>query len=250
MWKILVYATLVGVGLWATVGEYWFWDTKGYWSECSRLPCEAPTLPRVRCWPALCQQVAMCPPLYWQRIAAVKPLHQVKLLYLLELAYYAQELPMLFVWFTKRKDFGQMVAHHIATLGLIAYSLELGCVVPAHVCSWRIWGSWGVGMGSNLCAVGLLHGCIPRAPYICLYNSTLFIPGCTCVSNLVTQVDARRFDHFHAARLQRPLPRSRQAHALRGQQRRQLGHVCCLCGWVVCDPAVAVSHAGDPQHAL
>lgn len=54
---------------------------------------------------------------------------QVKLLYLLELAYYSQELPMLFVWFTKRKDFGQMVAHHIATLGLIAYSLELGCVV-------------------------------------------------------------------------------------------------------------------------
>lgn len=49
MWKILVYATLVGVGLWATVGEYWFWDTKGYWSECSRLPCEAPTLPRVGC---------------------------------------------------------------------------------------------------------------------------------------------------------------------------------------------------------
>ena len=49
MWKILVYATLVGVGLWASVGEYWFWDTKGYWSDCSRLPCEAPTLPRVCC---------------------------------------------------------------------------------------------------------------------------------------------------------------------------------------------------------
>lgn len=52
----------------------------------------------------------------------------MKLLYLLELAYYTQELPMLFVWFTKRKDFGQMVAHHIATLGLVVYSLELGCV--------------------------------------------------------------------------------------------------------------------------
>lgn len=51
---------------------------------------------------------------------------QVKLLYILELAYYAQELPMLFIWFTKRKDFGQLVAHHIATLGLIIYSLELG----------------------------------------------------------------------------------------------------------------------------
>lgn len=87
------------------------------------------------------------------------------MLYLLELAYYTQELPMLFVWFTKRKDFGQMVAHHVATLGLIAYSLELGWVLLAvllFVCVVR-----AVCVGCRVCACRVcrcVHICIA---YMC-----------------------------------------------------------------------------------
>lgn len=47
----------------------------------------------------------------------------ILLMYALQLGYYLQAIPTLIVWDLKRKDFYQMLAHHVATVGLIMYSL-------------------------------------------------------------------------------------------------------------------------------
>lgn len=44
---------------------------------------------------------------------------------LLPLATWLQAIPMLFLWETKRKDRWEVLAHHIATIVLIAYSYYL-----------------------------------------------------------------------------------------------------------------------------
>ena len=73
----------------------WFTNTWLYWADCSDIPCEAtPTLGE-------------------------------RFVYLVELAFYTQAIPMIFFWETKRKDRWELVAHHIATVILIAYSYYL-----------------------------------------------------------------------------------------------------------------------------
>lgn len=96
LWKFCVYVGLVALATWAVIGHPWFTTTITMWQGCTSVPCQAPALPKV------------------------------KLLYAVEMGYYLQELPLLFMWHTRRKDFLGLVVHHIATLGLITYSLELG----------------------------------------------------------------------------------------------------------------------------
>ncbi len=73
----------------------WFTNTWLYWADCSRLPCEA------------------------------EPTFGERIVYLVELAFYAQAIPMIFLWETKRKDRWELFAHHVATVILIAYSYYL-----------------------------------------------------------------------------------------------------------------------------
>jgi hypothetical protein len=48
-----------------------------------------------------------------------------RFVYCLELGFYAQALPMLFLWESKRSDRLASFAHHVATIILIAYSYIL-----------------------------------------------------------------------------------------------------------------------------
>ncbi|KAL6771260.1 hypothetical protein ACKKBF_B34565 [Auxenochlorella protothecoides x Auxenochlorella symbiontica] len=73
----------------------WAFDTRLFWSECYQLPCLAPI--------SLGERFIYC----------------------LELGFYLQALPILFVWETKRKDRLEVAAHHVATILLIAYSYYL-----------------------------------------------------------------------------------------------------------------------------
>jgi hypothetical protein len=73
----------------------WFTNTWLYWADCSKLPCEA------------------------------EPTFGERIVYLVELAFYAQAIPMIFLWETKRKDRWELFAHHVATVILIAYSYYL-----------------------------------------------------------------------------------------------------------------------------
>ena len=77
------------------VPKPWFTNTWLYWADCHALPCDAePTLGE-------------------------------RIVYLVELAFYTQAIPMIFLWETKRKDRWELFAHHIATVILIAYSYYL-----------------------------------------------------------------------------------------------------------------------------
>lgn len=85
----------------------WFWDPKQCFSECYGIPC------------------------YDQQASEGE-----LFIYRLELAFYAQAIPMVFFWETKRKDMWELVAHHIATVILIGYSyylhvLHIGILVLA-----------------------------------------------------------------------------------------------------------------------
>lgn len=73
----------------------WAWHTRLLWSECEKLPCQAPVSLGER------------------------------LIYCVELGFYVQAIPMLFLWETKRKDRLENFAHHVATIALIAYSYFL-----------------------------------------------------------------------------------------------------------------------------
>lgn len=75
--------------------DSWARDTKLFWSDCLRLPCQAPI--------SLGERFVYC----------------------FELGFYVQALPILFLWETKRKDRLEVCAHHIATIALIAYSYYL-----------------------------------------------------------------------------------------------------------------------------
>ena len=39
--------------------------------------------------------------------------------------YYLQSVPSLLFFDVKRKDFGELLAHHVATIGLVVYSLHV-----------------------------------------------------------------------------------------------------------------------------
>ena len=73
----------------------WFWNTKLFWSECTAVPCN------------------------------VHPSLGERFVYCLELAFYSQGIPGVFLWETKRKDRWELFAHHVATVVLIAYSYYL-----------------------------------------------------------------------------------------------------------------------------
>lgn len=94
-YKCSVQVLLTTVLLIVSIPKPWFSNTWLYWSECSRLPCE------------------------------VEPTLGERFIYCLELGFYVQAIPMIFFWETKRKDRWEMVAHHIATVILIAYSYYL-----------------------------------------------------------------------------------------------------------------------------
>lgn len=66
-----------------------------YWNNCKQLPC------------------------------AVQPTLGERFIYCLELGFYVQAVPMLFLWETKRKDRLEVFAHHVATIILIGYSYYL-----------------------------------------------------------------------------------------------------------------------------
>jgi ceramide synthetase len=74
----------------------WFWDPKECFSDCYGIPC------------------------YDQQASEGE-----LFIYRLELAFYAQAIPMVFFWETKRKDMWELVAHHVATVILIGYSYYL-----------------------------------------------------------------------------------------------------------------------------
>lgn len=74
----------------------WFWDPKKCFSDCNAIPCDT--------------QI---------------PSPGEKFIYRLELAFYTQAIPMVFLWETKRKDMWELFAHHVATVILIGYSYYL-----------------------------------------------------------------------------------------------------------------------------
>lgn len=78
------------------IHEPWFWDPKLCFSDCFGLPCVD------------------------QKVSSGE-----RFIYRLELAYYAQGIPMVFLWETKKSDTWQLFAHHVATVILIGYSYYL-----------------------------------------------------------------------------------------------------------------------------
>lgn len=48
-----------------------------------------------------------------------------QIVYLVELGFYTQAVPMLFLWETRRKDWLETFAHHVVTIALIGYSYYL-----------------------------------------------------------------------------------------------------------------------------
>ncbi|GAB4823817.1 hypothetical protein N2152v2_010863 [Parachlorella kessleri] len=94
-YKCCVQILFIVVLLSVAVPQKWFTNSKLFWDECTRLPCDAPV--------SLGERLAYC----------------------LTLGFYVQAVPMLFLWETKRKDRLEVFAHHIATIVLIAYSYYL-----------------------------------------------------------------------------------------------------------------------------
>lgn len=94
-YKVGVQLTFTAVLAVVALRAPWARDTRHLWSECWGLPCEAPV--------SLGERFIYC----------------------LELGFYTQAIPMLFLWETKRKDRWEVLAHHIATIVLIGYSYWL-----------------------------------------------------------------------------------------------------------------------------
>lgn len=94
-YKVGVQLTFTCVLAFVALRAPWSRDTKQLWSECSGLPCEAPI--------SLGERFVYC----------------------LELGFYTQAVPMLFLWEVKRKDRLEVFAHHVATIVLITYSYWL-----------------------------------------------------------------------------------------------------------------------------
>lgn len=82
-------------GIYAVWGEHWIFKLRRIWYECEGIPCHSPVS------------------------------NKLTLVYAIQLAYYIQAIPTLFIWDTKRSDFYAMLVHHCFTIGLISYSI--GC---------------------------------------------------------------------------------------------------------------------------
>jgi hypothetical protein len=95
-WKSVAYAVLsVAAGI-ALSDEIFWLKTELLWTECSQLPCEYQTPPRMR------------------------------FAYACDMAYYTYAIPYCILVETKRKDFWMTFMHHIITVILIGYSYALG----------------------------------------------------------------------------------------------------------------------------
>jgi len=95
-WKATFYIGVVAVGIAAAWHERFVTDTKHFWLGCDRFPPCNYSIPVL-----------------------------MRVMYSLELGFYLQAVPYLFLWEVRRKDFWENFAHHLATIGLIVYSYEV-----------------------------------------------------------------------------------------------------------------------------
>lgn len=96
-WKMTVYAaftTLAAVA--AAASGILHFDGAEFWRGCTRFPpCNFPPAPLIYA------------------------------IYALELGFYVQAIPALALWEVRRKDFAELMAHHVATIALIVYSMQV-----------------------------------------------------------------------------------------------------------------------------
>jgi len=93
LWKLTVYSLFTAVGVWVLWDEKYVFDVVHHWTGCAGVPC------------------------------TVERAMDHRLLYAVEMGFYAFALPHLFLFEVKRKDFWVMLAHHLVTLALIGFSL-------------------------------------------------------------------------------------------------------------------------------
>eukprot|EP00208_Stichococcus_sp_RCC1054_P000408 CAMPEP_0206138104 /NCGR_PEP_ID=MMETSP1473-20131121/3074_1 /ASSEMBLY_ACC=CAM_ASM_001109 /TAXON_ID=1461547 /ORGANISM="Stichococcus sp, Strain RCC1054" /LENGTH=293 /DNA_ID=CAMNT_0053531433 /DNA_START=347 /DNA_END=1229 /DNA_ORIENTATION=+ len=104
-WKACMNATMAVLAYSATELS-WLRNTRGFWEGCTRLPCDF----------------------------AVS--NAVRIVYIVEMGFYIQAIPYLVFWETRRKDFLESFAHHVATLVLIVYSYWLNLTKVGVVVFW------------------------------------------------------------------------------------------------------------------
>ena len=97
-WSLTFYVAVTVFGLAVTSREPWFTKPARLWYDCDSIPCQYPVS------------------------------NALLLQYCLQLAFYLQAIPALYIWDLKRKDFYQMAVHHLATIGLICYSIRTNLV--------------------------------------------------------------------------------------------------------------------------
>ena len=95
-WKAVAYISLTVISAVALQPETFWHSTREFWSECSRVPCEFESTPRML------------------------------VAYASDMAYYTYAIPYCIFFETKRRDFWATFAHHIVTVMLIGYSFCLG----------------------------------------------------------------------------------------------------------------------------
>ncbi|KAK9824507.1 hypothetical protein WJX72_010967 [[Myrmecia] bisecta] len=91
-WKAVIYVSFAALAMLASYNERFLTDRHYFWKGCKGLPCNYNVSKLIR------------------------------LLYCLELGFYAQAIPVLLFWEVRRKDFWANLGHHLATLILIGYS--------------------------------------------------------------------------------------------------------------------------------
>ena len=97
-WSFLFYLVVTVFGFYVTSKEPWFVKPARLWYDCDSIPCLYPVA------------------------------NSLNLQYCLQLGYYVQAVPALYVWDLKRKDFYQMLVHHFVTFSLICYSIRTNLV--------------------------------------------------------------------------------------------------------------------------
>lgn len=91
-WKMVIYAFFVAIAVISVYDQDFLHRSAALWEGCFDLPCEFRHAPRLRS------------------------------IYLMEMSYYTYGIFALFFWEARRKDHLVMLAHHVVTLGLIAFS--------------------------------------------------------------------------------------------------------------------------------
>jgi TLC domain len=93
-WKCVAYTCLAVVAGRALWNETFWHDTRSFWTDCTRVPCEYESTP------------------------------QMLTAYAADMAYYTYAIPYCIMFETKRKDFWATFAHHIVTVLLIGACLS------------------------------------------------------------------------------------------------------------------------------